>query len=109
MYIGALVTMTAKAGSADELRSRLLDAVALTRTEPGNLVAVLMADPEDTNRFNIFEIFRDQTAIEAHRAAPSTKESAPIIHALFGAPMEVKYFDTLNWPEDMSVTYSGEE
>ena len=109
MHIGALVTMTAKAGSSDELRSRLLDAVKLTRTEPGNLVAVLMADPEDTNRFNIFEIFRDQAAIEAHRAAPSTKESAPIIHALFGAPMEVKYFDTLNWPEDMSVTFDDGE
>jgi len=106
--IGALVTMTAKTGSADELHTRLLDAVAMTRTEPGNLVAVLMADPDDAHRFYIFEIFLDQAAIEAHRAAPYAKESAPFIHALFAVPMEVRYFDTLNWPETKRVSLEEE-
>lgn len=105
--IGKLVRMTAKPGASEELRTRLLDAVALSRTEPGNLVAVLMVDPEDEHRFSIFEIYRDEAAIEAHREAPYAKESAPIIHALFATPMEVETFDTLNWPANLSVAFDG--
>lgn len=108
MSIGKLVRMTAKPCKSDELRARLLDAVADSRTEPGNLVAVLMADPEDDHRFSIFEIYRDEAAIEAHRNAPYAKESAPIIHALFDKPMEVETFDTLNWPASLSVAFGGE-
>ncbi|MCB2080448.1 MAG: antibiotic biosynthesis monooxygenase [Novosphingobium sp.] len=109
MPIGVMLTITAKAGSREEMHSRLLDAVAMSRTEPGNLVSVLMADPENDHRFSIFEIYRDKAAIAEHQAADYTKESAPIIHGMFGAPMEVKYLDTLNWPQDMRVMFAGEQ
>ena len=108
MPIGFLLNITAKPGSSEELRRRLLDAVALSRTEPGNLIAVLMADPEDANRFSIFEIYRDEAAIVAHREASYAKESAPIIHALFAKPMEVNRFDTLNWPAELRVNFDNE-
>ncbi len=107
MTIGKLVRMTAKPGASEELHARLLNAVADSRTEPGNLVAVLMVDPEDEHRFSIFEIYRDEAAIEAHREAPYAKESGPIIQALFAKPMEVETFDTLNWPSDLNVDFGG--
>lgn len=109
MPIGVHLTITAREGVAGELRERLLEAVALSRTEPGNLMAVLMADPEDDHRFAIFEIYRDEDAMQAHRDAPYAREAAPIIHALFARPMEIARFDTLNWPESLSVAYGGAE
>ncbi|KHK90297.1 putative quinol monooxygenase [Novosphingobium malaysiense] len=105
MSFGFILDFTAKRGSADEMRSRLLDAVAMSRTEPGNLLCLLMEDPEDTHRFTIFEIYRDEKAIKAHQAAAYTKESAPIIHSLFAKPMEVTRLNTVNWPATKRVTF----
>jgi (4S)-4-hydroxy-5-phosphonooxypentane-2,3-dione isomerase len=92
-------------GTCDELRARLLTAVEMSRTEPGNLLCLLMEDPQDDHRFSIFEIYRDDEAIKAHQAADYTKESAPIIHALFAKPMEVQRMNTLNWPDAKRVTF----
>ena len=105
MPIGVHLTITARPGAERELRERLVNAVALSRTEPGNLMAVLLADPEDPERFAIFEIYRDEEAMEAHRNAPYAKEAAPIIHALFAEPMKMARFDTLDWPASLTVDY----
>ena len=103
MPIGALVTMTAKPGAAAELLALVQQAVRDSRTEPGNLMVLSMTDPDDDHKIRIFEIYRDQAAIEAHKAEPHTTASAPRIHALFGAPIEVKKFDTTDWPADIRV------
>jgi quinol monooxygenase YgiN len=105
MPIGVLVTMTAKPGGADELSGHLRQAVADSRTEAGNLMCVLLADPADADRFHIFEIYRDEAAMQAHREEPHTIKSTPIIHALFGAPVEIRRFPTLDWPATLSVVY----
>lgn len=105
MPIGVLVTMTAKPGMADELAGHLRQAVADSRTEAGNLMVVLLTDPADADRFHIFEIYRDEQAIQEHREQPHTLKSAPTIHALFGAPMESRRFGTIDWPATLSVAY----
>lgn len=109
MALGFFLNFTAKPGHGDEMRSRLLDAVALSRTEPGNLLCLLMEDPEDTHRFSIFEIYRDEEAIKEHQAADYTKESAPFIHALFAKQMEVTRLNTVNWPATKRVTFDDGE
>lgn len=107
MSLGFYIDFLAKPGSGAELRSRLLTAVEMSRTEPGNLLCLLMEDPQDDHRFAIFEIYRDDDAIEAHKAADYTKESAPIIHALFARPMEARRMNTLNWPDGKRVTFAS--
>lgn len=106
MSLGFYLNFTAQPGASDELRARLLTAVEMSRTEPGNLLCLLMEDPQDDHRFSIFEIYRDEEAIKAHQAADYTKESAAIIHGLFAKPMEVQRMNTLNWPDAKRVTFA---
>jgi len=103
MPIGALVTMTAKPGAAAELLALIQQAVRDSRTEPGNFMVLSMTDPVDEHKICIFEIYRDEAAIQEHKAAGHTIEMTPKIHALFGAPIEVKRFDTTDWPVDLRV------
>lgn len=96
MAIGALVTMTAKAGAEQELLERVTDVIADVRTEPGNLLAVAMRAPDDPSRIFLFEIYRDQQAIAEHKAARHTIEKGPPLQALFGAPIESRLFETVD-------------
>ena len=41
-----------------------------TRTEPGNLMYLAHRSPEEPRRFFLYEQYRDQAALDAHRAAP---------------------------------------
>ena len=107
MPLGFYLNFHAKPGSGDEIRRRLLKAVEMSRTEPGNLLCLLMEDPEDDHRFSIFEIYRDEAAIKAHQDADYTKESAPIIHGLFASPMQVQRMNTLNWPAAKRVMFEA--
>jgi autoinducer 2-degrading protein len=38
-----------------------------SRREPGNLRFDLLNDPEDDHNFFVYEVFRDEAALEAHR------------------------------------------
>jgi autoinducer 2-degrading protein len=38
-----------------------------TRTEPGNLRFDVLQSEEDPNRFMLYEVYRDQAALEAHQ------------------------------------------
>lgn len=104
MPIGVLVTMTAKPGSSDQLLALVQQAVRDSRTEPGNLMVLSMKDPTDENKICIFEIYRDEQAIEEHKAARHAIEMAPRTHALFGAPIEARRFETTDWPAGKRVS-----
>ena len=69
MPIAAFVKMTAKPGQGDELEKRLAHVLEDVRTEPGNLLAVTIRDPEQPDAVFEFAIYRDHDAILAHRAA----------------------------------------
>ncbi|MTH62787.1 antibiotic biosynthesis monooxygenase [Paracoccus shanxieyensis] len=38
-----------------------------TRREPGNIRFDLLCDPEDENSFHVYEVFRDDAALDTHR------------------------------------------
>lgn len=103
MPIAAFVTMTAKPGSVDELPARLTDVIADVRSEPGNLLAVLVRDPADAAKVFEFAIYRDQAAIEAHRVARHSLEKGPLVRELFAEPMAPTYFQTVDWPDSKKV------
>lgn len=64
-------------------RQRFLEAMRLncadSRAEPGNIRFDVLGDPEDPNRFTIYEVFRDAEALEAHRATPHYKACRNVI------------------------------
>mgnify|MGYP003575707175 FL=1 len=103
MAVAAFVRFTPKPGMADELASRLADALVSVRTEPGNQLAVVLRDPKDPEAVFEFAIYRDWDAVEAHRAAAHSAEKGPWVQETFGAPMQPHYLETADWPDGQKV------
>ena len=95
MPIGGFVRLIPKAGAEEELLARALDVAADVRTEPGNVLTLVMHDTEQSNDVFMFELFRDQAAVEAHRVARHSVEKGPFIHALLEVPMEIRRLETI--------------
>jgi autoinducer 2-degrading protein len=58
-----------------EQRERFLkaietDAIGSERDEPGCIRFNVLRDQQDANVYYFFEVYRDEAALEAHRAAP---------------------------------------
>jgi quinol monooxygenase YgiN len=59
-----------KPGRESAVRAALAALAAQTRSEPGNQLYLAYAAPETPLSFNIFEIYDDEAAFEAHVASP---------------------------------------
>jgi quinol monooxygenase YgiN len=98
MAIGAFVTLTPKPGAEAELLERTVDVIADVRREPGNVMSVTLRDPARPGKIFLFEIYKDQEAIAAHKIAAHSIEKGPAVHALFGEPLHTRWFETIDWP-----------
>lgn len=76
------------------LRTRGTEAIGEIRSKPGNILVMMLCDPEHPENTLLFEIFEDAAAIEAHHAAAHTARNGPAIHALLGKPMHTRRFET---------------
>lgn len=99
MPLAALIRMTPKPGKAEQLRTLVARAAAHNRTEPGNLLTLVLEDPADPDATMMFEVFADADAVDAHRAAPHAKADAPAIHALMATPLEARWFHADDWSD----------
>ena len=52
------------------LKAIEVDALGSERDEPGCLRFNVLQDEQDPNVYYFFEVYRDEAALEAHRAAP---------------------------------------
>jgi (4S)-4-hydroxy-5-phosphonooxypentane-2,3-dione isomerase len=52
------------------LKAIEVDAIGSERDEPGCLRFNVLQDQQDQNVYYFFEVYRDEAALEAHRAAP---------------------------------------
>ena len=69
--IGLIVTFKIKPEHKDAFMASLEgDARGSNNDEPGCLQFDVLQDNEDPNRVHLYEIYRDEAAVEAHRAAP---------------------------------------
>lgn len=66
--------------------------IAGSRAEPGNIRFDVLGDPEDPNRFSIYEVFRDAEALEAHRATPHYRACREVIDPITVTGSK-RYFD----------------
>lgn len=98
MAIGGLVKLSPQAGAEEELLRRIQDVAEDVRGEPGNLLTLIMRDPENSRDIFMLELFADQSAIEAHRKARHTVEKGPSVHALLDVPMQTQRFEVSDWP-----------
>ena len=72
---GHMLAMWVKVRVKPEERERFLkaievDALGSERDEPGCLRFNVLQDRQDQNIYYFFEVYRDEAALEAHRAAP---------------------------------------
>ena len=70
-----MLAMWVKVRIKAEQRERFLkaievDAIGSERDEPGCLRFNVLRDAQDQNVYYFFEVYRDEAALEAHRAAP---------------------------------------
>jgi autoinducer 2-degrading protein len=70
-----MLAMWVKVRIKPDQRKRFLEAIEIDalgseRDEPGCYRFNVMQDAEDTNVYYFFEVYKDQAALEAHRAMP---------------------------------------
>ena len=66
-----LVTIDIKSGYKKQFMEELeLDAIGANNDEPGCLRFDILQDNEDSNRIHLYEVYRDDAAVDAHRQAP---------------------------------------
>jgi quinol monooxygenase YgiN len=84
-------------GHEQQVRSILGDMVGSTRAEDGNLTYDLYAsDDEGRQVFHLFERYRDQEALDAHRDAPYFKAYRAAIPDHLAAPIDVVVMDPVD-------------
>jgi quinol monooxygenase YgiN len=97
--IAALVTLTPKEGKRQELEDSLSEVLKEVRTEPGNILAMVLRDPTQPDKVFEFAVFRDQKAIEDHWAAEHSVRAEPKIGALMQNKHEPHRYEVVGWPE----------
>lgn len=78
-----------------EQRQRFLhaievDALGAERDEPGCLRFNVLADAGDRDVYHFYEVYRDEAALEAHRATPHYAVWRGVADALAGDPVVVR-------------------
>ena len=66
--------LVAHSGKAEQLKALLVGMVPPSRAEPGNLRYDVWQDQSQTERFVTDELYKDDTAISAHRQTPHYKD-----------------------------------
>lgn len=64
-----------------------------TRKEPGNLRFDLLNDPEDENKFTVYEIFKSEAALEDHRKTDHYRQCVAIIGPITIGGRGKRYFN----------------
>lgn len=70
-----------------EIRSAVRD------NEPGNIVFDFFRSQTEPNTYKVLEIYRDQAALEAHRANDAVKVIAPKMAPFRDGPTQAEYLD----------------
>lgn len=77
-------------------RDRFIEAFRInwegTRQEPGNLRFDLLCDPEDENRFTVFEIFTGPEALAAHGRTAHYRTCIEMITPITTGQRSKRYF-----------------
>ncbi len=75
--VGMWVKLDIQPGKRDEAVAIIQEALDAVQSEPGTLVYVLNADPNDANVLYFYEAYTDQAALAAHGGADWFKAFGP--------------------------------
>jgi quinol monooxygenase YgiN len=83
--IHVFATLTAAPGKADALRAVLTALVTPSRAEPGTLQYTLHEALEAPGVFHVYEVYKDQVAVDAHMTSPHLQKALGEAGPLLGA------------------------
>ncbi|WP_295812328.1 antibiotic biosynthesis monooxygenase [uncultured Nitratireductor sp.] len=66
-----------------------------TREEPGNLRFDVLRDPDDENRFLIYEVFTSEAALEEHRKTKHYQECVRLIDPILAGPRTKVFYTAM--------------
>src|SRR3989441_11985351 len=72
------------------LKAIEVDALGSERDEPGCMRFNVLQDAQDQNVYDFYEVYRDEAALEAHRAAPHYAVWRAAADTLDGAPQATR-------------------
>lgn len=81
-----MITLDVAPGRSAEFLDALGDNARGTRTEPGFVRFDLLRSQETDNRYILYEVFRDEAALEAHRGTEHYKRCMARFGELLAAP-----------------------
>ena len=85
--LAMLVKVRVKPGERERfLKAIEVDALGSERDEPGCMRFNVLQDTQDQNVYYFYEVYRDEAALEAHRAAPHYAVWRAAADTLDGAP-----------------------
>ena len=90
-----VVRVTIKAGHEDEVLEPFLRLQEETRRETGCLTYVVQRSRENGRRYLIYEQYKDQAALDAHRASPHFSEYATNGFYRFVEERQAELFDPI--------------
>jgi autoinducer 2-degrading protein len=80
------VSIHIKPEHVDEFIQAMLANARGSRTEPGNLRFDVMRDTADPNHFLLYEVYRDASALAAHRETPHFQTWAAAVEPWLAEP-----------------------
>ena len=96
MAIGLIVRLKTNPGKGPAFEAAFAKQAAGVRAnEPANKLYQLVRSREDRNVYVVMEIYDDDAALAAHRAAPHMAAMRPTIAPLIGAPTVVEIYDAV--------------
>ncbi|HSU89297.1 MAG TPA: putative quinol monooxygenase [Terriglobia bacterium] len=90
-----VVRVTIKAGHEDEVLVPFRKLQEETRREPGCIMYLVQRSRDDSRRYLIYEQYKDQAALDAHRASPHFKEYATNGFYRFVEERQAELFDPI--------------
>ena len=89
------VRVTIAAGQEDEVLEPFRKLQEETRREPGCILYVVQRSRENPRRYLVYEQYRDQAALDSHRASPHFKEYATNGFYRFVEERQAELFDPI--------------
>lgn len=94
--IAAIAVLRTKEGTGAEFEKAFLELAAAVRAnEPGNLVYQLTRSRTEPGVYKVLEVYKDEDAVAAHRAAPHFKTLGAALGPFMTGRAEVESLDAL--------------
>ena len=94
--IAIVATLRVKDGAGPDLEKTFKDLAGKVRAnEPGNVFYQLAKSRTEPNTYKVLELYKDETALEAHRGSEHFKGAGPALGAVLAGRPDIEYLDAV--------------